>query len=363
MTRAPVFTIITDTYYRPAYLRIAVAAMRRQTYDNLEIILVNNGATPETVEYLHEVAARDSRVKLVHFSDNQYSPDDPFKMLFTCGNAALKISTGDFVWYQSDDDWMADDYAEKMVRLFEENSRCTTAAGRVICVDADGKALEEARMSPRPRYMPGHELAMSHLRGHSHLGAPGTIFTIRREALIRAGGFHRALDESHLYGIVPFGDTGFDPTAVFHWRRHGQQLNTYLTSNGCVGFREVMSLLADWRLEDRWRVFGPEIAVEAGARMRNIQIDSAAKWFAVNWAAGRYAAARRIVADAGRYARFWRKAPGCLWMSRGQLVERFKTTRRIASQPPSVSGAPATGAAGAGACEKSPVSTAGPCRF
>ena len=71
MSKIPVFTVIIDTYFRPALLKEAVAALFRQTYDNLEIILVNNGATPETVEYLHEVAALDKRGKLVHFEENQ----------------------------------------------------------------------------------------------------------------------------------------------------------------------------------------------------------------------------------------------------------------------------------------------------
>ena len=48
MTRLPVFTAIMCTYNRPALLMEAVGALRRQTYENLEIILINNGGTPET---------------------------------------------------------------------------------------------------------------------------------------------------------------------------------------------------------------------------------------------------------------------------------------------------------------------------
>ena len=55
MADRPVFTAIVCTYNRPALLMEAVAALRRQTYENMEIILINNGATAETVAYLHEV--------------------------------------------------------------------------------------------------------------------------------------------------------------------------------------------------------------------------------------------------------------------------------------------------------------------
>ncbi len=48
----PLVSVIIPTYYRPALLREAVSAFRSQTYNNIEIVIVNNGATPETVSYL-----------------------------------------------------------------------------------------------------------------------------------------------------------------------------------------------------------------------------------------------------------------------------------------------------------------------
>ena len=75
-----IFTIIMDTYNRPFWLKEAVDAILRQTYENLEIILINNGATAETIEYLHEIDSRDARVKLVHFEDNQWRPEDPLRV-------------------------------------------------------------------------------------------------------------------------------------------------------------------------------------------------------------------------------------------------------------------------------------------
>ena len=65
MTSDRKLTVIVDTYYRVNMLKDTVAAIRRQTHENLEIILVNNGAMPENIEYLHQVASQDNRVKLI----------------------------------------------------------------------------------------------------------------------------------------------------------------------------------------------------------------------------------------------------------------------------------------------------------
>lgn len=309
--KPPVFTAILDTYYRPALLKQAVAALRRQTYPHLEIILVNNGATPETRDFLRETAAADPRVKLVDFQENQYSEDDPLKMIGICLNAALAKATGDYVWYQADDDMIADDYAEKMVALFQGNPDCTTAAGISVGVGMDGKVLESGprRSNYRPRYMPGRLLAQDNLRGGKIMfSAPGSIFTIRRDVLVSAGGFHRALELSHLQGIVPFGVTGFDETAVFYWRRHDGQLNKSLSARGWLGVDEARSLMREWNIEGRWEVFGADAAAEV-ARLVEAELSRISGiWLVNNLLALRLTAALRIAAKVWHRPDFWGRA-------------------------------------------------------
>jgi len=307
MTKQPLFSTILDTYYRPDYLRYAVSRLRAQTHERQEIILVNNAGTPETVEALGELKASDSRIKIVEFTENQFSYDDPLMMLDTCLNAGLKAATGDFVWYQADDDFIAEDYAERMIKLFEERPECITAAGLPVCVDGSGKIVQEKRTSNfRPRFMDGKDLALAILRGdRSKFDAAGTIFTIRREALLNAGGYHRSLEVSQLYGILPFGMTGFDEKAEFYWRRHEGQLNTTLTAIGQLGIREMYSLIDEWRLEDRWRVFGAEVASEVIGRLRDSPCRAAGIWTLDNATRFRFKAAWRILSVMWANPKYW----------------------------------------------------------
>lgn len=321
-----------DTYNRPALMREAVSAFLRQTYQNLEIILISNGAVPEAVEYLHEVAGQDKRVKRIHFKENQYIPGRPLRYLEICENAALEIATGDYVWYQADDDLIADDYMEKMVALFEGNPDCITAAGVPVGIDVHGRIIEKGMRVTnfRPRYMPGHLLARDVIReGRTMFDAPGTIFTIKREVLVKAGGYHGVTELSQLYGIVPFGVTGFDETAVFYWRRHEGQLNKQLTANGQLGIDETFELLRDWEIERRWRVFGANTAREVVVGIENNLCDIAAHWFAVNLLSLRYRACLRILRSIGSRARFWGRVPGSLWKLRKEVKLLFKPPIRL----------------------------------
>lgn len=302
-----VFTIIIDTYYRPAMLKEAVEALFRQTYGNLEIILVNNGATFETVEYLHEVSALDRRVKLFHFKKNQFSFDEPLKMIRVCLNAGLELATGDYVWYQSDDDIIADDYAEKMIALFKENPDCITAAGLPVSVDINGNVIKaEGRTGNfRPRYMPGHLMALDALRRGKMFSAPGTIFTIKREVLVKAGGYHPNVELSQLCGIVPFGVTGFDETAIFYWRRHEGQLNKILNKRGYVFPDVTSSLLRDWQIEKRWQVFGKDVAREVVTTITKNSLTQAAFWFWFHLSFLRVRASLRAIKEIWNHPYFW----------------------------------------------------------
>ena len=281
MNKKNLFTVIMDTYYRPELLKDAVNAVFRQTHENIELILVNNGATSETVDYLLELAELDRRVKLVHFKENQYSVDDPLKMLDICLNAGLRVATGEYIWYQSDDDFMADDYVEKIVRLFVDNPECTTAAGIPVPIDSCGNIINTGprRNNIRSRYMSGHIMALDSLRGGKMFGAPGTIFTIKRDVLVESGGFHRNLEQSHLYGIVPFGITGFDETAIFYWRRHDGQLNKQLALSGKIWINELHDWLDSWDINRKWQVFGTDTADEVTNTLVQRQANNTAHWF------------------------------------------------------------------------------------
>lgn len=282
MPTTPLFTAIVHTYNRPALLKQAVEALQKQTYTNLEIILINNGATPETIEYLHQAASSDDRIKLIHFEENQYSREDPVKYVHVCWNAALAEATGEYVWIQQDDDLLADDYAEKMVSLFQENPECTTAAGLPVSIDIDGQVNpgHYRDSNIRDRYTPGREVAENCMLGSGTMfAAPGTTFTIRREVLLEAGGYHRGVENSQLYGIVPFGVTGFDPTAIFYWRHHEGQHNRAASNDGWIGIDENLSLLTDWQLEQRWSVFGRDVARRVVSSVAREVYDRAASRF------------------------------------------------------------------------------------
>lgn len=308
------FSALVVTYNRLDLLKQSLSALRRQTYQDIEIIVANNGSTDGTAHYLAEIVDEDNRLKVVHFDENHWSLADPNMPMAVCTSAALELATGEYVWYQNDDDMVADDYLEKMVSLFEGNTECTTASGLPVSIDFDGKVMENGpRVSNyRPRYMPGHLLALNVSRGAGVMfNSPGPLFSIKRELLINSGGFHRDIEASHLYGIVPFGITGFDETAQLYWRRHEGQGNIVVTGRGWVGFVDYrLQMLKEWNLEQRWQVFGIDIARKLTHDLVLQAYATAAAWFINHLMSGKILYAGGILLKMWRHRLFWQALAG-----------------------------------------------------
>ena len=260
------FTVITDAYWNLPLLKQTVESVLNQTYTNIEYIIVNNGASIDIIEYINKLKEKDERVVIINFEENIFSWDDPLLYIFVCCNAALKAAKGDYIFYTSYDDPLSLDYVERMVRLFENNPKCITAAGRPVSIDMDNNVNEEElnnrESNFRPTYMPGHILALETLKRKQNMfSAPGTIFSIRRDVFLKYGGFSRAPELSQLYGIVPFGESGFDEDAIYCWRRHEGQLNVAINNRGMTfGFKGTMDMLNDNQIYDRWKIYGDETA-------------------------------------------------------------------------------------------------------
>jgi glycosyltransferase involved in cell wall biosynthesis len=311
-------------------LREAVSAFRAQTYSNIEIIIVNNGATPETISYLRELGKEEPRVKFVHFETNQFSWEDHGLQIRVAYNAGLRAATGELVFHQGDDDWVATDYVERMVRLFEENPECTTAIGRCVNALPDG-TFGPNPPATRPRYMPGHELALDNLTGSkkTRQSNPGYCFVMKRDELELNGGFNATYEIAQMFGIVPFGVTGYDPDAIIYWRRHEDQLNKLLTAQGRLGIKDVFLMIDDLDLENKWKIFGNDTARYVVKTIKDNQVDMAAQYFGASLFSLRIKACMRIVGSIWFVPKFWLCLPRSLSQKHGLRLKLYLKVKPI----------------------------------
>ena len=124
-------SIIVPVYNVGQLLNECVGSLIKQTYDNLEIILVDDGSPDECPKICDEWAKRDERIKVIH-KQNGGLPD--------ARNAGLAIATGDYIAFVDCDDWVEKTYIEDLYKALKDTDSDISVCGIKMQWD-DGKSM------------------------------------------------------------------------------------------------------------------------------------------------------------------------------------------------------------------------------
>lgn len=105
-------SIIVPIYNVEKYLDRCVISLLNQTYENIEIILVDDGSPDNSPKMCDEYAAGDSRVNVVHKINGGLSD---------ARNAGLEVATGDYILFLDSDDYVELNMIEKLLKVAVTN--------------------------------------------------------------------------------------------------------------------------------------------------------------------------------------------------------------------------------------------------
>lgn len=121
-------SIIVPVYNADKFLDKCIESICRQTYKNLEIILINDGSTDHSLEICEKYAARDERIVL-QSQKNQG--------IVKARQAGVRIAAGNFIGWADADDWMESDYIENLLQLQRESGADIVAAAHFYDIGKD----------------------------------------------------------------------------------------------------------------------------------------------------------------------------------------------------------------------------------
>lgn len=96
-------SIIVPVYNAEKYLECCLSSIRQQTYQNIEVILVDDGSTDSSNEICFRYQMMDTRFKL-HTQPNGGRS--------SARNKGLSLASGEYVGFVDSDDWIDDDMFE-----------------------------------------------------------------------------------------------------------------------------------------------------------------------------------------------------------------------------------------------------------
>jgi glycosyltransferase involved in cell wall biosynthesis len=102
----PLVSIIIPIYNSEAFLDKCVQSALNQTYNNIEVILVDDGSIDSSGEMCDNYASIDSRVKVIHKNNGG---------LVSSRKAGLQASDGEYILYIDGDDWIESNIIESYI--------------------------------------------------------------------------------------------------------------------------------------------------------------------------------------------------------------------------------------------------------
>lgn len=104
-------SIIIPVYNAEKYIQECVDSVLSQTYQNIELLLINDGSTDNTASILDTFPEKDQRVRVFHKENGG---------THTARNLGLDNAFGEYVMFMDPDDWLSLDTVERLVEKINQ---------------------------------------------------------------------------------------------------------------------------------------------------------------------------------------------------------------------------------------------------
>ena len=131
-------SVIVPVYNTLDCLKRCVDSIMRQSYENLELILVDDGSTDGSGEFCNKLEKQDNRIRVYHKENGGAS---------SARNIGIRNAVGDYIGFVDSDDYIDTDMYQKMMELAIEKNLQMVQISREE-VDEEGNKLKDICVPP-----------------------------------------------------------------------------------------------------------------------------------------------------------------------------------------------------------------------
>lgn len=238
---APLVSVLVPAYNHQEYIEETLVSIRDEGYENLEIVVVDDGSTDETWERITSWAsANRDAVPLVSMRQEN-------RGLTRTLNGLLDLGRGEYAAVVASDDRLLPGGIAARVAFLEARPHLSAVIGDCRVIDADGRVISDRGVGF------GHPLAPRRMQDDpageivGRWGVPGPVILYRRQRVRQIGGYAEdlLLEDWDLYlRLASLGEIAYIDQIVSEYRWHGE--NT-------AGRPELAVRLADELRSVAWR--------------------------------------------------------------------------------------------------------------
>lgn len=171
MTVKDLVSVIVPAYNARAYIAEAVRSAMDQTYENIEILIVDDASTDDTGTLAQELAQQDPRIRVLHHETNTYRAG--------ALNTGIDHARGEYISFLDADDVYMPEKLERQVAYMRSHPSVSMVYGDYIIWQHDGfddskEGLEESVDLPEDSRAilvdAAQDPALEHLKPYQILG-------------------------------------------------------------------------------------------------------------------------------------------------------------------------------------------------
>ena len=127
-------SIVVPVYNVEKYLGTCVESILKQTYSNIEVILVDDGSTDCSGKMCDHYMGQDERIKVIHKKNGGLSD---------ARNKGIIQAEGEYITFIDSDDVVSSDYVEYLYNILEENDGDIAICNPVHCYPNEKIVFEQ----------------------------------------------------------------------------------------------------------------------------------------------------------------------------------------------------------------------------
>ena len=172
----PKVSVIVPNYNHAPYLERRLDSILGQTYQDLEVILLDDCSTDNSAEFLHRY---QDNPKVSHVVVNEHNSGSTFKQW----ERGFALAQGEYIWIAESDDWCEKNLLETLVPALETDPTVTLSFCQCQLIDDSGKKLYRTTLKATDEPVSGRDFVTRYMFGDMVIVNAG-MAVFRKSALV-----------------------------------------------------------------------------------------------------------------------------------------------------------------------------------
>ena len=261
----PLVTVAIPVYNGEAYLRETLISVLSQSYQHLEVLVVDDGSSDRSLEIVSSI--QDPRLRLLRAAKNEG--------IERAWNRCLEAASGRYLTLVPQDDLLFPSAIQRRLEAFEQNPRAALVFNARQIINEKGAVITTRRAPFSGGHVNSRKLIASCiLSGMNHIGDPAAVMISTAVARHLNSGFSGrwpwVIDLEFWTRLLQLGEACYLPSALSAFRVNRGALSVRLRSQQAAQFDAYSHFASELYDLPRWFLWVGRIASGLSQRVRNI---------------------------------------------------------------------------------------------